>query len=169
MLVMKILFNPKEFTLEILFKNSKKMAIELFNKKGINTLKIEEIYGKEESKKLINNIVKDNIEILQNIQTAEIFKEIKEKTNGEVDIASSVGNFYIENEVKNEVIKSLNEELEEQHIETEYIKQENNDLKSLIDQDSKKYKRLVELNNKNKLIAQQLQPARQTKLRKYKK
>lgn len=145
------------------------MTVELFNKKGINTAKIEEIYGEENTKELVKNIISDNVEILRNIQKAEIFKEIKEKTNGEVDISSTVGNFFIENKIKNEVINALNEELEELNLDLKQINQQNDDLKSFVDQDSDKYKRLIELNNKNKIIAQQLKPKRQTKLRKYKK
>lgn len=145
------------------------MTVEFFNKKGINTAKIEEIYGEENTNEFVKNIISENVEILRNIQKAEIFKEIKEKTNGEVDISSTVGNFFIENKIKNEVINALNDELEELNLDLNQIKQQNNDLKSFVDQDSDKYKRLIELNNKNKIIAQQLKPKRQTKLRKYKK
>ena len=138
------------------------MTVELFNKKGIDTSKLENLYGKEQTNDLVKEIIEENLTIIKNIKNSEAFDTIKENTNGEVDLATSFANIYIETKINQETINALSEELEEQNMEIKH-------LKNMKECSFERDKRLVELGNKNKEIEQQMQSKRKTKIRTYKK
>lgn len=103
------------------------MSLEILNKK-INSRYIEKIYGTESIKKLTQIIINENTEKLDSIKKINIFKEIKEKTDKEVDLVSTLLNYFIETELKNYVIVSLNNEVLEKDVEIKHLIKENNNL-----------------------------------------
>ena len=94
-------------------------------------------------------------------------KKLKKNTGGNIDLASSLINYFIENKVDKLTVGSLNAELDEANEELDIVCKENDELKNLINTESENYKLWVELDKRNKIIEKEINP--ELFVRKYKK
>ena len=145
------------------------MTVNLFNKDAVNITKFINLYGEKETKNFLKETVEENHEILENIKKDSLLKEIKEKSNGNIDLASSIGNFFIENKMKDVIIDSMNEELDEKELELDNVKKENYFLKNIVDKESEMFKNSIEMNKNNTKMFKKLIGTRKTYLRRCKK
>ena len=95
--------------------------ISVINKEVINIKQFTDAYG-EDGSKYAQSFIKENYHILKNLQENEIMKYISDKFGGKIDFAKSVFNLYIESELKDVMIKNLQDDVCEKDEEIEIYK-----------------------------------------------
>jgi predicted membrane-bound dolichyl-phosphate-mannose-protein mannosyltransferase len=118
----------------------------LLSKDFIDTKTFTDIYGGE-GVEYIKTFIKDNNNILISLRENDAIKFISQKL-GDIDIAKTLYNFYIENKLKDNAIENLKEEVHEINDELNVYKKHANE------NDKKLSNAIKELHNKHIVATQ---------------
>lgn len=132
-----------------------KNIISLVFKNTLNIKQFTDIYG-EEGKIYIQNFIEENVHILSTFKENEAISFISNKLGKNIDLATSLFNFYIETQLKDKMIENLKEEVlekeEEVSIYKKHIDKEDKENKALSEAINDLYnKRIVSKKDKVKL------------------